>query len=161
MKKEYIIGGLALVGALALFAYLKPKTKANSEGFYGADGVTLPPTPINPFGSPKPFGGIVNTTPMSVPANCNLPDTFTKKVYTDRGMKSYCGRYDRLLTKKGFIYRLQPQLNWNKKDGTGGQYPFVNGNFYNLSGGVIGTNPSIISSIDFETAWIYGEFCKQ
>lgn len=41
MKKEYIIGGLAIVGAIALFAYLKPKTsKRNSEGFFGATGMS-------------------------------------------------------------------------------------------------------------------------
>ena len=39
MKKEYIIGGLALVGAIALFAYLKPKPKLNSDGFFNATGV--------------------------------------------------------------------------------------------------------------------------
>jgi hypothetical protein len=38
MKKEYVIGGLAIVGAITLFMYLKPKKKRNSEGFYGADG---------------------------------------------------------------------------------------------------------------------------
>ena len=41
MEKKYIIGGLAIVGALALFAYLKPTTaKRNSEGFFGANGGT-------------------------------------------------------------------------------------------------------------------------
>jgi hypothetical protein len=40
MKKEYIVGGLAIVGAIALFAYLKPKKKLNSDGFYGANGKT-------------------------------------------------------------------------------------------------------------------------
>ena len=39
MEKKYIIGGLAIVGAIALFAYLKPTTpKKNSEGFFGANG---------------------------------------------------------------------------------------------------------------------------
>ena len=39
MEKKYIIGGLAIVGALALFAYLKPTSaKRNSGGFFGADG---------------------------------------------------------------------------------------------------------------------------
>ena len=39
MEKKYIIGGLAIVGAIALFAYLKPKTASrNSEGFFGANG---------------------------------------------------------------------------------------------------------------------------
>ena len=39
MKKGYLVGGLAIVGAVALFAYLKPTTsKRNSEGFFGANG---------------------------------------------------------------------------------------------------------------------------
>lgn len=37
MKKEYLVGGLAVLGAIALFAYLK-KPKRNSEGFFGASG---------------------------------------------------------------------------------------------------------------------------
>ena len=42
MEKKYIIGGLAIVGALALFAYLKPTTpRKNSEGFFGANGKTI------------------------------------------------------------------------------------------------------------------------
>jgi hypothetical protein len=37
MKKEYVIGGLALVGIIALFSfYTKPKK--NKEGFYSASG---------------------------------------------------------------------------------------------------------------------------
>ena len=38
MEKKYIIGGLAIVGAIALFAYLRPKPRRNSEGFFGASG---------------------------------------------------------------------------------------------------------------------------
>ena len=40
MKKEYIIGGLAIVGGIALVAYLyNPKAPTrNSEGFFGAEG---------------------------------------------------------------------------------------------------------------------------
>jgi hypothetical protein len=38
MEKKYIIGGLAIVGAIVLFMYLKPKKKRNSEGFYGMNG---------------------------------------------------------------------------------------------------------------------------
>jgi hypothetical protein len=38
MEKKYIIGGLAIVGAIALIAYLKPKNKLNSDGFYNASG---------------------------------------------------------------------------------------------------------------------------
>ena len=38
MNKGYLVGGLAIVGAIALFAYLKPKPRRNSEGFFGASG---------------------------------------------------------------------------------------------------------------------------
>ena len=38
MNKGYLVGGLAIVGAIALFAYLKPKPTRNSEGFFGASG---------------------------------------------------------------------------------------------------------------------------
>jgi hypothetical protein len=37
MKKEYLVGGLAVLGAIALVAYFK-KPKRNSEGFFGASG---------------------------------------------------------------------------------------------------------------------------
>lgn len=37
-NKKILIGGLAIVGAIALFAYLKPKPKKNSEGFFNARG---------------------------------------------------------------------------------------------------------------------------
>jgi hypothetical protein len=37
MKKEYIVGGLALVGVLALFAWYS-QPKKNKEGFYSATG---------------------------------------------------------------------------------------------------------------------------
>jgi hypothetical protein len=38
MKKGYLVGGLAVVGAIALLMYLKPKPKKNSEGFFSATG---------------------------------------------------------------------------------------------------------------------------
>jgi len=38
MNKGYLVGGLAIVGAIALFAYLRPKPRRNSEGFFGASG---------------------------------------------------------------------------------------------------------------------------
>lgn len=37
MEKKYIIGGLAVIGAIALIAWYR-KPKRNSEGFYSADG---------------------------------------------------------------------------------------------------------------------------
>jgi hypothetical protein len=37
MKKEYIIGGLALLGVIGVVSYLR-KPKRNSEGFFGASG---------------------------------------------------------------------------------------------------------------------------
>jgi hypothetical protein len=37
MKKEYVIGGLAIIGAIALFAWYSAPKK-NKEGFYSASG---------------------------------------------------------------------------------------------------------------------------
>jgi hypothetical protein len=37
MKKGYLIGGLAIVGTIALISLFK-KPKRNSEGFFGANG---------------------------------------------------------------------------------------------------------------------------
>jgi hypothetical protein len=37
MEKKYIVGGLALLGAIGVVAYLN-KPKRNSEGFFGANG---------------------------------------------------------------------------------------------------------------------------
>ena len=37
MKKEYVIGALAIVGVIALFAFYS-KPKKNSEGFFNAGG---------------------------------------------------------------------------------------------------------------------------
>ena len=37
MKKQYIIGGLALVGVIALFAFYS-KPKKNADGFFNASG---------------------------------------------------------------------------------------------------------------------------
>jgi len=38
MNKGYLVGGLAIVGAIALFAYLRPKPRKNSDGFFSASG---------------------------------------------------------------------------------------------------------------------------
>jgi hypothetical protein len=38
-NKKLLVGGLAVVGAIALFMYLKPKApRINSDGFFGANG---------------------------------------------------------------------------------------------------------------------------
>ena len=37
MKKEYIVGGLALLGVIGVISYLR-KPKKNSDGFFGANG---------------------------------------------------------------------------------------------------------------------------
>ena len=37
MNKGYVIGGLAVLGAIALISWYK-KPKRNSEGFFGANG---------------------------------------------------------------------------------------------------------------------------
>jgi hypothetical protein len=40
MDKKLIVGGLAVVGAIALFMYLKPKPRTNSDGFFNAQGMS-------------------------------------------------------------------------------------------------------------------------
>ena len=37
MKKGYLVGGLAILGVIAVVAYLR-KPKTNSDGFYNANG---------------------------------------------------------------------------------------------------------------------------
>jgi hypothetical protein len=138
MKKEYIIGGLALLGIIGVVSYLR-KPKRNSDGFFNAGGRVLPiKEPI-----------VSNET-------CNLPDTFVKRVFTDGGLKSYCGRYDRLRQgNKPFLYRLQRDLS---SDFVGVR--FYNGNFYNSNNQIIGTNPpTLISYVDFENAFRTGQNC--
>ena len=50
MKKEYIIGGLAILGGLSLLAYFKSKPRRNSEGFFEAVGSGAEDTkPIRAF----------------------------------------------------------------------------------------------------------------
>lgn len=36
--KKIIVGALSVIGVIALIAYLKPKNKLNSDGFYNASG---------------------------------------------------------------------------------------------------------------------------
>jgi hypothetical protein len=84
--KKYIIGGLAIVGAIALFAYLKPKKRLNSDGFYGADGKkSFPNLTTNPF----------------VPNVFRRQDVFCK----------VCVQYEKIINSKGlpeYIKRLMP-----------------------------------------------------
>jgi hypothetical protein len=76
MEKKYIIGGLALLGGLALIAYFR-KPRRNSEGFFGATG-----------------NGSSGSTE-------EIPDTFNR---TDRFCK-VCVRYERKPSPKGgFMY---------------------------------------------------------
>jgi len=49
MKKEYLIGGLAILGVISLIAYLN-KPKRNSEGFFSVTGTS---GDGEPFGRPK------------------------------------------------------------------------------------------------------------
>ena len=148
MKKEYIIGGLSLIGVIALITYFK-KPKRNSEGFFNVGGMNSPKPPTNLFGfpiSPRP-----PITPKPISTDCNLPDTFVRRIYTNGGLKSYCGRYARVLYgNKPFIYTLQPDLNQK----------FYNGFFYNSNNQRIITNSiTMISNLDFENAFRASEKC--
>ena len=147
--KKFIIGGLAVVGVIALISYFR-KPKRNSEGFFGANGTQ--------------DLGIAPISPISIPlGDDNIPTTFTRKVFTNDGMKSYCGRYDMIRTKRGFIYRLQPDLvSLFASAGAMSTVTFTNGSFYNSNGTIIGTNnpPTTISYKIFRNAWFNGQPCN-
>jgi hypothetical protein len=85
MEKKYLVGGLAVVGAIALFMYLKPKNKANSEGFFNMSGFN-PQT--NPF----------------------IPNSFTRQ---DRFCK-VCVQYDKIQSPKGGFMYLKKLYNPNQ-----------------------------------------------
>ena len=143
--KKFIIGGLAVVGVIALISYFK-KPKKNSEGFFGANGTRN-----------------LEISPISLPiTENNLPETFTRRVFNNGGTKSYCGRYDMIAGKKGFVYRLQLDLvNGFANAGALSTVTFANGNFYNSNGNVIITPPpTIISYSDFKDAWLKGQPCN-
>ena len=90
MQKKYIIGGLAVVGAIALFTYLKPKKKLNSDGFYGAHGVSsFPNLTTNPF----------------------VPSSFTRQ---DRFCK-VCVQYDKKPSPKGGFLYMKSLYNPNNQ----------------------------------------------
>lgn len=143
--KKLLVGGLAVIGGVALVAYLlKPKApRRNSEGFFNLSGsAPAPPQQILPIST----------------GDCNLPNTFVRIVKTSKDgvVKSYCARYDRVIrnTPKGdrfFQYRQQTDIPFT---------PFINGNFYNSNNQIIGTNPpTLISYIDFENAFRTGQNC--
>jgi hypothetical protein len=70
--KKFIIGGLAVVGVIALISYFR-KPKKNSEGFFNVSGFNLPTTSLF------------------------LPDSFSRK---DAFCK-VCVRYDKTINSKG------------------------------------------------------------
>ncbi len=147
--KKFIIGGLAVVGVIALISYFR-KPKRNSEGFFGANGTrSLQTAPISEISFPT--------------VKNKIPTTFTRRVFTNGGMKSYCGRYDMIAGKKGFVYRLQLDLvSGFANAGALSTVTFANGNFYNSNGTIIRTNnaPTIISYADFKNAWVKGQACN-
>lgn len=70
--KKIIVGGLAVIGVIALISYFK-KPKRNSDGFFNAVGVSLPTT--NPF----------------IPNSFTRQDTFCK----------LCVLYEKKINSKG------------------------------------------------------------
>ena len=146
--KKFIVGVLAVIGVIGLISYFR-KPKRNSDGFFGADGNrSLQTAPISEISLPT--------------GQNNIPETFTRKVFTNGGMKSYCGRYDMISGKRGFIYRLQPDLvSGFANAGALSTVTFVNGNFYNSNGNIIATPPpTIISYKMYRSAWFNGQNCN-
>jgi hypothetical protein len=146
--KKFIIGALSVIGVIAIISYFR-KPKINSEGFFGANGTrSLETAPVSEISLPT--------------GQNNIPTTFTRKVFTNGGMKNYCGRYDMIAGKKGFVYRLQSDLvSAFANAGALSTVTFANGNFYNSNGNVIITPaPTIISYADFKNAWFNGQTCN-
>ena len=81
MKKEYIIGGLALLGVIGVVSYLN-KPKRNSEGFFGATGK----------------GG---STKRVSSQNCAYCKTSEGTVYHTGGDRN-CSAGDRCITRYAF-----------------------------------------------------------
>ena len=144
--KKLLVGGLAVIGGIALVAYLlKPKApKRNSDGFFNMSGFTpAPPQQILPISR----------------GNCNLPDTFVRMVTTNKDgiIKSYCARFDRIIktTPKRqmfFQYRQQGDIPFTT---------FINGDFYNSNNQIIVTSPQIISRLDYESSYLNLQECPQ
>lgn len=138
--KKILVGGLAVIGGIALVSYLL-KSKAprrNSEGFFNAGGMAIPKLPAEV---------------------CNLPNNFVRRVVTNDGViKSFCGRYYRVVamipTGSGFIKGFQHRLQVNIAN-----TPFYKGSFINQNGAQIITTYQIISSSDYESAFINGQNC--
>jgi hypothetical protein len=141
--KKLLVGGLAVIGGIALVSYLlKSKApKRNSEGFFNAYGG------YKPSSNPKDYSPI---------ESCNLPNNFVRQVVTNNNgfIKRYCGRYYRVVamtpTGKGFQYRLQLNIP---------NLLFYAGSFINQNGTPINSSYQIISSSDYESAFINGQNC--
>jgi hypothetical protein len=139
--KKIIVGGLAVIGGIALVAYLlKPKApKRNSEGFFSAEGTKQG-----------------EKTLILPKEECNLPNNFTRVVMTRENgkIKTFCGRYYRVVAMtpkgKGFEYRLQPNIP---------NTPFYAGSFINQNGTPIISSYQVISSSKYEYAFINGQNC--
>jgi hypothetical protein len=80
MKKGYLVGGLAVVGAIALLMYLKPKAKRNSDGFFSASG---------------------KTSKMATKSNCAYCRTSAGDVY-HTGSDRVCDKGDTCITRYSF-----------------------------------------------------------
>ena len=77
MKKGYLVGGLAIVGAIALFAYLKPKATTSSDGFLNASGKTGKRNTMGYCAQCRTAGGDVYHT--GTDRNCNEGDACITK----------------------------------------------------------------------------------
>jgi hypothetical protein len=85
MEKKYIVGGLAVVGVIALIAYLN-KPKKNSEGFFNAIGKNI----------------------ANLPTEEN-PNSFIRK----GGFPSGCALYQKTMTPNGVIYTKRRVIGLN------------------------------------------------
>jgi len=141
-NKKVLVGGLAVIGGIALVAYLlKPKApRKNSDGFFNSSGKTAEEkTPILPI------------------EECNLPNNFTRVVSTrvNGVAKTFCGRFYRVVAmnrknRKEFEYRLTSNIP---------NTLFYKGSFINQNGTPITSSYQIISSSTYEEKFINGQNC--
>ena len=154
--KKMLVGGLAVIGGIALVAFLlKPKApRRNSDGFFNLSGtpITPPLTPITPPVQLQPIS-LINQLEA-----CNLPNNFTKQVMQRAGsaIKNFCGRYYRVVGmnikgNKQFEYRLTVNIP---------NTPFYKGSFINQNGEPIVSSYQKISASAYENAFINGQECQ-
>jgi hypothetical protein len=177
MKKEYIIGGLAIVGGLSLLAYLTSKPRRNSEGFFNAGGKDKG----NVIGKPQLFESFNKKDPQFMGGGCfqfyrATGSPYISKTYinengiltgftnliseaefaTARRLPKCTGKYE----DPANFYRKENGLCCRYTKSTNGFDLTGNGTFYLKSRGG-NTSPEFITTEENRYAYYSLPFCNQ